>query len=460
MNKKLTETNVWALAFGCIVGWGAFVMPGNTFLVKAGPLGTCIALIVAASIMILIAFNYSYMINKYPEAGGEFTYTQKNFGNIHAFICAWMLSLSYLAIVPLNATALALLGRKLLNNVFQVGLHYKVAEYDVYMGEVLLALSAIVFGGLLCIKNVKIMGKVQTILSLALILGVLIVLGAALLSKKVNIDNVYPLYNPNVNKLEGIMAVIAIAPWAFVGFDTIPQAAEEYAFSTRKTNFIMILSILFGAFVYIILNFISILVIPNEYISWVEYIDNLNNLEGIISVPTFNAAYELLGKVGIGFISISVLAAILSGIIGFYMATSRLLLSLSREYFLPKWFGKLHERYKTPINSIIFIMCISIVASFIGRTVLNWIVDMASVGAAIGYGYTSAATFKCAKEEKNILMMISAIMGTFFSVIFIIILMIPIPGLECSLNKESYFCLILWILAGTIFYRANKKNIS
>ena len=50
LEKKLSPLNVWALALGCIIGWGAFVMPGNTFLGKAGPLGTAIAMGAAALI--------------------------------------------------------------------------------------------------------------------------------------------------------------------------------------------------------------------------------------------------------------------------------------------------------------------------------------------------------------------------------------------------------------------------
>ena len=44
LQKKLSPLNVWALALGSIIGWGAFVMPANTFLPNAGPLGTAIAM--------------------------------------------------------------------------------------------------------------------------------------------------------------------------------------------------------------------------------------------------------------------------------------------------------------------------------------------------------------------------------------------------------------------------------
>ena len=154
LEKKLSPLNVWSLALGCIIGWGAFVMPGNTFLGKAGPLGTAIAMGIAALIMIIIAFNYNFMINKYPVAGGEFTYTQQAFGEKHAFVCSWFLGLSYLAIVPLNATALALIGRNLMNNIFQIGFHYNVAGYDIYLGEIILAVVALLLFAFLSIRGV------------------------------------------------------------------------------------------------------------------------------------------------------------------------------------------------------------------------------------------------------------------------------------------------------------------
>ena len=41
-NKYLSRLDVWGMALGCMVGWGAFVMPGTTFLPIAGPAGTII----------------------------------------------------------------------------------------------------------------------------------------------------------------------------------------------------------------------------------------------------------------------------------------------------------------------------------------------------------------------------------------------------------------------------------
>lgn len=458
LKKNLSPLNVWALAFGCIIGFGAFMMPGNTFLIKAGPLGTAIAMAVAAVLMIIIAFNYYFMINHYPVAGGEFTYTQKSFGTTHAFICSWFLGLSYIAIVPLNATALGVIGRNLLNGVFQIGFHYKIAGYDIYFGEILLAAVALIFLAFLGIRGVKFTGVFQTGLAFALISCVLIVVVAAAVSPKVSFSNLEPAFYPGNSKISGILAVVAVAPWAFVGFDTIPQASEEFKFSHKKTKAIMCISILFGALAYIALNTVTAVVVPDGYENWAQYIEDLPNLDGIMSLPTFNAARVLLGNWGVALLGIAVLAATISSMVGFYMATSRLLYSMSKEKVLPAWFGKLHPKYKTPANSIVFILLLSLIAPFFGRTALGWIVDMSSVGAAIGYAYTSAAAVKLAVKEKNKGIVVTGILGIMLALMFVILLLVPIPMFDCSLGKESYICFGVWTVLGIVFYVFSRKK--
>lgn len=115
------------------------------------------------------------------------------------------------------------------------------------------------------------------------------------------------------------------------------------------------------------------------------------------------------------------------------MATSRLLYSMAKDKVIPEWFGKIHEKYKTPANAIIFVMLISLFAPFFGRTALGWIVDMSSIGAAIGYGYTSLAAFSFARKEKNIMIMISGILGFMISLVFAVLLLIPIPYVNTSM---------------------------
>ena len=86
LKRQLTPINVWAIAFGCIIGWGSFVNPGKKFLPNSGVAGTTIAMILGAAVMIVIALSYAYMIPKYPKAGGEFTFTKECFGRKTAYV--------------------------------------------------------------------------------------------------------------------------------------------------------------------------------------------------------------------------------------------------------------------------------------------------------------------------------------------------------------------------------------
>lgn len=53
--RYLTSAGAWVLAFGCSVGWGAFVMPGNTFLPLAEPAGSAAGLALGALVILIIA---------------------------------------------------------------------------------------------------------------------------------------------------------------------------------------------------------------------------------------------------------------------------------------------------------------------------------------------------------------------------------------------------------------------
>ena len=446
LERKLSPLNVWALALGSIIGWGAFVMPGTTFLPKAGTLGTLIGMAIAACVMITIAMNYGYMIQKYPIAGGEYTFTQKTFGRKHAYLCGWFLGLSYLAIVPLNATALGLVSRKLLGGLLEVGYLYSVAGWDIYLGEILLASAALILFAVFSIKGISVAGWLQTIMVLALVGSVAILGVAALLSPQAQAANLQPAYPPDRSSFAAVAAIVAVAPWAFVGFDSIPQASEEFNFSAKKSNAIMIFSIIFGGAVYVILNTITASVMP-----WQSLLD------ANYDWPTGEAVEIIMGKPGLVFLGVALICAVLSGIIGFYMATSRLLFSMAREQALPAWFGKLDEKHKTPKNAILFIMVISLTAPWFGREVLNWVVDMSSIGAAIGYGYTCLSTYRTLKanpqDHKPVLKALSVI-GSIFALIFVGLLLIP--GMPSYLAFESRICLLIWCVLGIIFYFRSK----
>lgn len=446
LDQSLSIADIFSLALGSIIGWGCFVMPGNTFLKTAGPLGTAIGMAFGALIMIIIARSYGYMVTNYPVAGGEFAFAFKGFGRNHAFICAWFLGLSYLSIVPLNATALGLIGRYLFPGILQRGYLYTIADWDVYLGEIIVSIVALICFGMASIKGVKIAGWLQTALTFALV-GSVFVLGAiALMHPKVLLDNLSPGFAPGVSPMKGILSIVAIAPWAYVGFDCIPQAAEEFNFSPKKTFKIMTAAIIFGYLMYILVNTITAAVFP-----WYEFISTQPFWATGVAIE------YLMGGVGLLLLGIALIAAIFAGIQGFFIAASRLLFSMARVKALPDWFGYIHPEYKTPSNASIFVLIISLIIPWFGRQVLTWVVDMASIGAAIGYFYTCASAFRLIKNDReHRLLKVNSLIGSLLSLGFLVLLVVP--KMPAYLSFPSRIALIIWIAIGIVFYKISSDK--
>ena len=77
LDKYLSPVDVWAMAFGVMVGWGMFAMPGNTFLPLAGPAGTTIAMVIGMAVTLIIGSNISWLMSRTSITGGMYSYTKE-----------------------------------------------------------------------------------------------------------------------------------------------------------------------------------------------------------------------------------------------------------------------------------------------------------------------------------------------------------------------------------------------
>lgn len=150
LDRYITPLGIWAISIGTAVGWGSFVVTGNAYLSKAGPLGSTLGLLIGALVMFVVARNYHYMMAVHPDAGGAYTYTKAAFGFDYGFLTAWFLALTYVAIFWANVTSLPIFAGYLFGDVFRFGFHYSIFGYQVYLGEILLSMAAIVLTMIFC----------------------------------------------------------------------------------------------------------------------------------------------------------------------------------------------------------------------------------------------------------------------------------------------------------------------
>lgn len=472
--KQLSPAHVWALAFGCIIGWGSFINPGKKFLPNSGVEGTAIAMVLGAAVMIIIAFAYAYMVPKYPKAGGEFNYTKNCFGKVPAYICGWFLLAAYLTNVPMNSTAIGLIvdGLDGSADILKWGFSYSIAGFKVWFGEMIFAMCILILFGILNIMGVKKAGFIQTILSSMLAGCVFVLTISAIFSDKATLLNMEPMWGfdraaalaaqatgesidafAHVGRqgiLSAILATFAIAPWAFVGFETIPQAAEEFKFPYKKVMLIMTVAIIFGCFVYTANNTIAAAAVQN-------WPDRVMAGDWVLLI----GAEAMLGTFGKTLVGMAVSCAVLSGIMGFYLASSRLMYSMSRDGYLPKSYSEIDEKYGTPKKALIFCILISLSGPILGREALGWFVDMSAIGASIGFFFTSVSALVTMKKDKDgsTGLKVMSILGAIFSVFFVILQLVPIPGLSgVHFCNESYLMLVVWIVIGLAFFFKQRKN--
>lgn len=291
LSKYLSPLAVWALAFGCAVGWGAFVMPGTTFLPIAGPWGSVIGLFIGAAIMLVIGVSYRFLMGRYPDAGGAYTYTAKALGSDHGFLCAWMLILTYAAIIWANSTALSLIVRYLFGDVFCFGFSYRLAGYTVYFGEVLLSVAIIAAAALICAAGKRFSAAVQVICALLLFCGIAACFIAAAVHRG-GLSGIAPAFSSQNDPAAQVMTIMVLAPWAFIGFESISHSAGEFRFSMKKTLPILAVALVTGALAYAMLTLCAAMAVPDGFRSWSEYIGALTHFDGIEGLPTFYTARE------------------------------------------------------------------------------------------------------------------------------------------------------------------------
>ena len=444
LDRYLSPIDVWAMALGCMVGWGVFALPGTTFLPGAGPLGTVIAMFIGMVIMLVVAGNLTYLMGRTSMTGGIYTYTKEAFGRDHAFISSWFLCLSYLTIVFLNGTALFFVLRTLLGERAHTGARYIVAGNTVYLKETLASVLVLALVGVLFIAAKAILQRMHTLFAILLFGGVVIT-GVLCAPHAVTSGAIASFGTRDLNHAYAIFSIVFLAPWAFVGFEITSFDTAHFDFPIRRSGKIIVTAIVMATIAYSVMAVISVSAVPDGFGSWQEYIGGLDQLKGVESVPTFYAAKAFMGTAGLVVMVITAISAIMTGIIGGYRATTRVLSTMAEDRILSEKFNK------TSV-SIIFIMMLAIILSIFGRNTLNWFVDLTSFGAIVGFGYTSAAAYKIARTEGNGKVMTTGIIGALISLVFVIVQMVPRLTAMEAMGSEANLVLSLWCLLGFVFY--------
>jgi amino acid transporter len=302
-----------------------------------------------------------------PVVGGEHAYSMRALGATASFICTWAILLGYVSVVAFEAVALPTVLEYLIPG-FSRGSLWTVAGWEVKATWVAVGALAAVTMVVINVLGIRTAARIQVLVVVVILVsGLALVGGAAIHGEAANLKPAF------AGGTTGVLAVLVMVPFMFVGFDVIPQSAEEIDLPFAEIGRLLLLSI-------------------GGAIAWYALIIGAVGLglsdeqRAAATLPTADAATALFGGSWAGkLLVVGGIAGILTSWNAFLIGGSRALFALAQAGQVPAVFGELHPRYHTPKNAILLVGGLAVTAPLAGRPAMVWLVNAGGLGIVTAY---------------------------------------------------------------------------
>jgi basic amino acid/polyamine antiporter, APA family len=468
LKKALTATDLVALGIGAIVGAGIFATlgaatAGGHNLPPAGP-GVALSILITAVACGFCALCYAEFASLVPVAGSAYTYSYATLGELAAWIIGWDLILEYAVGNIAVAISWAAYFRQLL-----LGLGIEIPAWMATdYRSTLLAARAAAEGGVASLSpeaavayqaylNHPVFFRIPVVCNLLavfitaaitwlLVIGVkesarfnniIVILKVTTLiffiaigALYVKPDNWRPFFPGGVN---GVWTGASLIFFAYIGFDAISTAAEECKNPGRDLPRGILGSLVVCTCLYIAAALVLTGMIPFQKLTGVA-----DPLAAALSYAQQDWAAGLL--------AFGAVVAMTSVLLVFQLGQARILMAMSRDGLLGRWFGKIHPRYRTPhvttIATGIFVAFWSAVAN------IEEVVQLTNIGTLFAFVLVCVGIMILRKREPDRprkfrvpLVPLTPLLGGLMCVV-----------LMAGLPRLTWIRFVLWLLVGFVIY--------
>ncbi|MFW6344925.1 MAG: APC family permease [Halomonas sp.] len=440
LKRVLARKDVLALAFGAMIGWGWIVLTGD-WIQSAGSLGAITAFLIGGLIIVLVGLTYAELASAMPQVGGEHVYSYRAMGHFASFLCTWAITLGYISVVAFEAVALPTVVEHLFPD-YAVGHLWTITGWEVKATWVAVGVAgslAMMWINYIGVRTAALVQKVVTLL--ILVVGILFITGALFQGSS---ETMQPLFSIEEGVMGGIMMVIIMVPFMFVGFDVIPQAAEEINLPFREIGRVLMISVILAVFWYAFIILGTSLMLDPEALG-----------ASSLAVPdAMQAAFQApwAGNLMI----LAGIAGIITSWNAFYIGGSRAIYALAHSGMLPAWLGRLHPRYRTPTNAILVMGILSAIAPFFGRPALVWLVVAGGLGIVIAYLFVSLSFVVLRRREPEMERPFKVRRGKLVGGLAVLLSLgltaMYLPGSPSALSTIEWGMFAGWMLIGLALY--------
>ncbi len=319
------------LVLNGVIGAGIFGLPGR-LVEQAGMFGPWLIILFGAFI-ITVAWTFASIASYFNTTGGPVAYAHRAFGPLVGFQTGWLLYIGRVSAIAANINVL---------------FNYAAYLWEGASGELVRAAMFFIIIGALTVVNVMGIKKALKAINIITFFKLIPILVLVLLAlPHLTPEGVLPSNLPSFDDMSGLVLLIL---YAFVGFEGALVTAGE----TKNPKKTIPRALICG-----------VLVITAIYFSVaMTYANVVTNGGG--DTPLVDMGEILMGPIGGIIIIVTAIFSILGNATSIVIAAPRMTFAMAEEGTLPKWFGKVHEEYHTPANSIIFLGVLSFVLAISG----------------------------------------------------------------------------------------------
>ncbi|MFM7473875.1 MAG: amino acid permease [Crocinitomicaceae bacterium] len=396
LHKVLNVRDLTFFGVAAIIGGGTFSAIGNAC--AAGGPGVVFLYIICAVACGFTALCYAEFASRVPVSGSAYTYAYVSFGELFAWIIGWALIMEYsigniyiafswsgyftnlVPGIPEWLTTNYLDAKELgdpeaiaaWNNAPVIGDLRIIFDLPAVVINILI--TALVFIGT---KESKHFSNAMVVIKLAII-SLVILVGFFY----IDMNNWEP-FMPN--GFGGVMAGVSAVFFAYIGFDAVSTLAEESKNPQRDLPRGMIYSLIICTVIYIILALILTGMVSYQYLGVDDPLAEIFKMKEI--------------KWMLWIVSIAAVVAMTSVLLVFQMGQPRIWMTMSRDGLMPKKFGNVHPRFKTPSFATIVTGFVVGVPLFFTNE--KFILDFTSIGTLFAFVLVCGGVLVLPRKEKE-----------------------------------------------------------
>lgn len=461
LKRTLTAWSLVALGIGAIIGAGLFVRTATAAAQNAGPSVT-IGFIVAAIGCALAGLCYAELSSSIPISGSAYTYTYATMGELLAWIIGWDLILEY----AVGAATVGIAWSEYLNNLLVNVLHTNPIPYSLCHSPFQTSLSG--EHGMINLPAFFIVAVISLLLikgtqESAFVNGLIVVTKVAIVIMIIifgwhfiNPVNHTP-YIPSASTYTddqgighhfgGIMGILGAAGtvfFAFIGFDAVSTAAQETKNPKRNMPIGILGSLAICTVLYILFAHVLTGVATVE-----DFRTGGKEASVAFAINKYMIGYQWLAQ----FVTVAILAGFSSVILVMLLGQSRVFYAMGKDGLLPKAFGDLHPKYKTPYKAnLVILVIVGLFAAFIPGDIVG---DMTSIGTLFAFILVCISVIVLRKTEPDMKREFKTPFVPFVPILGVAVCLAMIFGLGWT----NWLRLILWLAIGLVVYFSyGKKN--